>query len=30
MGVFFGEAVNRMVTAFENRANVVYGKKVRV
>ena len=27
MGVFFGEAVNRMVTAFENRANVVYGKR---
>ena len=27
MGVFFGEAVNRMVTAFENRANVVYGEK---
>ena len=27
MGVFFGEAVNRMVTAFENRANVIYGKR---
>ncbi len=27
MGVFFGEAVNRMVTAFENRANVIYGQR---